>query len=164
MKKQPLCKSEYLQFHDNPDKTCLLRKMVWDNQKLQNSHEINLVVRFFSELLFWRSTENFESQLSSEITLYRERDHNIRYTAHLILTLLTWNPDSPVSLHLSRSSTRPHLLLWSLSRHQSPPDSPPAGRFSSSVDARLVCSDKRIRRQKRYETTRGVFINAVTNS
>lgn len=87
-------------------------------------------------------------------------------SVHLILTPLTCYPDSPGSLHLSRSSIHPHLLLCSLSRHQSPPDSPPAGHFSSSVDVRLVCSDRgrKDRKAMRGADEKCLLMNSYSNT
>lgn len=57
----------------------------------------------------------------------------------------------------------PRSPLWSLSRHQSPPEPPPAGRFSSSEDARLVCSDREGREGEKGVRIK-VFIKAFRKS
>lgn len=116
--------------------------------------------------LYFISTVNVSIWEESQVTFLRDTFYcllNVQFlvcathSAHIIHCPLDFNTSdlfsrqsslttSPSLKHIPR---HPHLLLWSLSRHQSPPDSPPAGHFSSSVDVRLVCSDKTEKKKDR---------------
>lgn len=70
---------------------------------------------------------------------------------------------------LRDTGRHPGSPLWSLSRHQSPPEPPPVGRSSSSEDARPVCSDRELGREgeekrKKSGARMKVFVKAVRNT